>query len=88
MSLGLSVVALLATFLKATGGLVMHIARFVTSLAFACLIAVALVDAQGKPSGVPAGPPETPVEAPTTPPEGSTLVGWVCGWLPVPYLCD
>ena len=66
----------------------MRVTRFICSMAVAIVMAGALVAAQGKPDRVPPGPPDTPVEAPSTPPEGGTLTEWVCGWLPVPFLCD
>lgn len=59
-------------------------------LALTVFAAVAMLEAQGKPSTVPVGPPSTPVEAPATPPADppGDLIGFVCSILPVPYLCD
>jgi hypothetical protein len=53
-------------------------------------VAVAMVEAQGKPATVPVGPPSTPVEPPSTPPENppDSLIEFVCSILPVPHLCD
>ena len=64
--------------------------RLVFGLSLAMFAAVAMVEAQGKPSTVPVGPPSTPVEGPTAPPEDApdSLTGWLCSILPVPYLCD
>jgi hypothetical protein len=68
----------------------MRYIRLASALCFAVIIAVGMVQAQGKPSTVPVGPPTTPVEAPPTPPADppDSLIDFVCSILPVPYLCD
>lgn len=64
--------------------------RLVCAFALAMFGAVAMVEAQGKPSTVPVGPPSTPVEPPTAPPVDppDSVLDYICSILPVPYLCD
>jgi hypothetical protein len=64
--------------------------RIAVAFSLALFAAATIATAQGKPASVPVGPPSTPVAPPSVPPAEppSSLTDYVCGLLPVPYLCD